>query len=58
MPGLLLFAFGFQTQYDLNKPVLFVPLDIKLIQLVIVVLFAAIDLGTVQPCIVLGEIIV
>ena len=44
MPGILLFAFGFQTQYDLNKPVLFVPLDIKAVWLFIVVLVAAIEM--------------
>ena len=44
MPAFLLFAFGFRFQSDLNKPVLFVPLDIKLIQLVIVVLVDAIEM--------------
>jgi len=44
MAALLLFAFGFQTHYDLNKPVLPCPLDCKAFQLVIVVLVAAIEM--------------
>jgi hypothetical protein len=58
MPALLLFAFGFRFQSDLNKPVLFVPLDCKAIPLLWLVSGLLLDLGTPVPCIVLGEIIV
>jgi hypothetical protein len=45
MPGLLLFTFGFQTQYDLDKPILPCPLDCKALWLFIVVMLAAIEIG-------------
>ena len=56
MPAFLLFAFGFRFQSDLNKPVLFVPLDCKAIPLLWLVSALLHDLGTPVPCIVLGEI--
>ena len=56
IPGIRFLRFGFQFQSDLNKPVLFVPLDCKAIPLLWLVSGLLLDLGTPVPCIVLGEI--